>query len=98
MASAIQEAVSTQRVSDTMGSLASQPLSHGSRPDPLPPPSELQHTAAFGNPLSTFIFAALFMSKEQWEQIPENVKAMAEMCQVNAEYDRQLIRLSGWEW
>jgi hypothetical protein len=38
------------------------------------------------------------MSKEQWEQIPEDVKAMAEMRQVNEEYDRQLIRLSGWEW
>ena len=39
VASAIQEAVSTQRVSDTMGNIESQPLRHGSRPDPLPPPS-----------------------------------------------------------
>jgi len=98
VASTIQEAMNVQRVSDTTDSLASQPLRHSLRPDPLPPPAELQQAAAFGNPLSAFVLAALFMSKEQWEQIPEDVKAMAEMRQVNEEYDRQLICLSGWEW
>ena len=98
VASAMQEAVSTQRVSDTMSNIESQPVRHGSSPDPLPPPAELQHAAALANPLSAFVLAALFMSKEQWEQIPEDVKAMAEMRQVNEEYDRQLIRLSGFEW
>jgi hypothetical protein len=98
LANTIQEAMNVQRVSDTVGNIESQTVRHESRPDPLPPPAELQRAAAFGNPLSAFVLAALFMSKEQWEQIPEDVKAMAEMHQVNEEYDRQLIRLSGWEW
>lgn len=58
---------------------------------------ELQH-AALGNPLVAFIFAALSLTKEQWQQIHEDVRAMEEMYQVNDKYDRMLIRLSGWEW
>lgn len=97
LASTIQEAMRQQTVTDVMGNCEKQTVRIG-HPEPVPPPAELQHTAAFGNPLSAFIFAALFMSKEQWEQIPEDVKAMAEMRQVNEEYDRMLIRLSGFEW
>ena len=98
VASAIQEAVSTQRVSDTMGSLASQPLRHGSRPDPLPPPAELQQAAALASPLSALVCAALFLTSEQWQQLPDDIRAMAALRQVNDKYDHQLIRLSGWEW
>lgn len=97
VSNAMQEAMRQQSVTDVMGNCEKQTVRIG-HPEPVPPPAELQHAAALGNPLSAFVLAALFMSKEQWEQIPEDVKAMAEMRQVNEEYDHMLIRLSGFEW
>lgn len=94
---AMQEAMRQQTVTDVMGNCEKQTIRIG-HPEPVPPPAELQHTAAIGNPLSAFIFSALSSTKEQWQQIHEDVRAMEEMCRVNDEYDRQLIRLSGFEW
>ena len=33
-----------------------------------------------------------------WQQLPDDIRAMAALRQVNDKYDRQLIRLSGFEW
>lgn len=97
VSNAMQEAMNLQTVTDVMGNCERQTVRIG-HPEPVPPPSELQHAAALGNPLSAFIFAALSSTKEQWQQIHEDVRAMEEMYQVNDKYDRQLIRLSGFEW
>ena len=74
-----------------------QPV-HIGRPCPLPPPSEQEQLAPSGGAFGAFVFASLFMTKEQWEQIPENLQAMEEMRKVDEEYDRQIICLSGFEW
>lgn len=97
VANAMQEAMRQQTVTDVMGNCEKQTV-HIGHPEPVPPPSELQH-AAIGNPLSAaFIFAALSSTKEQWQQIREDVRVMEEMHRVDDKYDRQLIRLSGFEW
>ena len=97
VANAMQEAMRQQTVTDVMGNCEKQTVRIG-HPEPVSPPAGLQQAAAFGNPLSAFIFAALSSTKEQWQQIHEDVRAMEEMYQVNDKYDRQLIRLSGFEW
>ena len=33
-----------------------------------------------------------------WQQLRDDIRAMAALHHVNDKYDRQLIRLSGWEW
>lgn len=97
VADAMRQAMQQQTVTDVMGNCHEQPVRIG-RPEPLPPSSELNQLAASDGALGALLFAGLFMTKEQWAQIPENLKAMEEMRQVDAEYDRQIIRLSGFEW
>lgn len=97
VSNAMQEAMRLQTVTDVMGNCEKQTVRIGHL-ELVPPPFEQQHAAAFVNPLSAFIFAALSSTKEQWQQIHEDVRAMEEMYQVNDKYDRQLIRLSGFEW
>ena len=96
VASAIQEAMRQQTVTDVTGNCEKQTVRIG-RPEPIPPPKELECLASAG-PLAGFFVASLFLSKERWEQIQEDVKAIEEMRKVNEEYDRQVIRMSGFEW
>jgi len=96
VAQAMQQSIMSQKVSNIMGNCEKQTI-HIGRPEPLPPQKELDQLAA-SSPLAIGFLALFFMSKEQLEQIPEDIKAMEEMAQVNAEYDSQIIRMSGFEW
>lgn len=67
------------------------------KPCAVPPPVLFQSSDIVDSS-AAFIIGSMFMTQEQWSQIPEDVKAEEEMRKVNEEYDRQLVRMSGFEW
>lgn len=98
VAKAMREAMRAQATTETTDGTNSKHVCHGICPESLPTPTEWEQAAVMSTPFSAFIYASMFMTKEKWEQIPENVRAMDEMRQVDEEYDSHIIRMSGFEW
>lgn len=95
---AMQQAIQQQPASNVMKHCDPQSVRIGPSESLLPLPSELNQLTEPGGALGILVFGVLFMTEEQRAQIHDNVKAIEEMCQVNKEYDRQLIRKSCFEW
>lgn len=91
----IDQAMRQQQITNVMGNCETQPVHIG---PPLPPPSEQNQLASAGFAFSAFMIGALFTTEEQRQQLQEDLKAMGEMDEVNKRYDRQMIRMSGFEW
>ena len=84
-----------QPISDTM---KAQPVKLGECPEPIPLPENLQQMAGYNNPWTWFILGMMFADDEKLKQMREDAAATKEMMEVNERYDRQIIRLSGFEW
>ena len=98
----IQQAISNQMrqqaVQPISDSMKSQPVKQKDRPDPIPPPDDLQRLAGYNNPWSWFLLGLMFANAEQLKQMREDAAAILEMTEVDERYDRQMIRMSGFEW
>ena len=98
----IQQAISNQMrqqaVQPLSDSMKSQPVKQKDRPDPIPPPDDLQRLAGYNNPWSWFLLGLMFADAKQLKQMREDAAAILEMTEVDERYDRQIIRMSGFEW
>ena len=100
-----QMATTMQTLNDQMRQQTVLPISEAvktqtaiHKPTPLPPPSDLQCLAGCCNPWSWFMLGMMFVDEERLKQMKEDMVAMKEMQEVNEQYDRQMIRMSGFEW
>jgi len=95
---ALNDNMRSQTVQPLSDSIKSQPIRIGNRPDPIPSPDDLRHLAACGNPWVPFLLGMMFADGEKLKQMREDAAATQEMMEVNDRYDRQMIRMSGFEW
>ena len=87
----------SQEVQPLSESVKSQFVKLKDRPDPIPPPEELQRIATCGNPWAWFILGLMCADEEKLKQMREDAVATQEMVEVNKKYDCEMICLSGFE-
>lgn len=67
-------------------------------PGPVLPSDVLKSLAGCGNPFLWFLIGLMFTDTDQLRLMREDVVAIQEMNEVNEQYDRQMILMSGFEW
>ena len=87
-----------QTVQPLSDSMKSQPVKIKGQSVPIQSKEDLECLAAEWHPWTCFFLGMMFSGDEKLKQMREDYAATQEMIEVNDKYDRQLIRLSGFEW
>lgn len=94
----ISDQMCQQKAQSLSDSMKPKPIKLRNRPDPIPPPGDLQRLTGCGSPWTWFLLGMMFADEDKLKQMREDAVASQEMMKVNERYDRQIIHMSGFEW